>query len=175
MTELFPDTRIKAMYLGGWTSEDHDELIESYDITSEEADAICAKLAELEEADLPTIRDELIESGENLGWCKPVYVGDLVFAQSEGQIVSVKWVDKEADREPAISDIMREAAEHMLGAEAVEEATRGVWHDEIISSTLAQELVWRCTCGELDVESGDTGCCNCPWFETCQALDDVQD
>ena len=60
-------------------------------------------------------RDELIENGENLGWCKPIYVGDLVFAQGEGQIVGVKWGDKRADREPAISYIMLEAAEHMLG------------------------------------------------------------
>lgn len=67
MTEHFPNTRIEAMHDGGCTSE--------------KADAIRAKL---EAPDRPTIRDELIENGENLGWCKPVYVGDLVFAQGEG-------------------------------------------------------------------------------------------
>ena len=124
---------------------------------------------------IEVIRDELIENGENLGWCKPVYVGDLVFAQGEGQIVGVKWGDKRADREPAISYIMLEAAEHMLGVEAAEEATRGVWDDELCSSALAHALVWSCTYGDLDVESGETGCRDCPWFDKCPTLDDVKD
>lgn len=83
--------------------------------------------------------------------------------------------DKRADREPAISYIMLEAAEHMLGVEAAEEATRGVWHDELCSSALAHALVWSCADGKLDVESGEMGCRDCPWFDVCPTLDDVKD
>ena len=169
MTEHFTDERIEAMYNDGWNSEGREELIDTYDITPEEADAICAKLAELEEADRPTIRDELIESGENLGWCKPIQVGGLIFAQNEGQIVSVKWGDEEGGTEPEISSVMLRAAKQLLGEDAVQaEISDGMKPSEM-SSALAQALAWS---DELCGSYCEMGCCDCPWFHECDAMRD---
>jgi hypothetical protein len=38
-----------ALYDGGWRAEDYDQLIAEYDLTTDEADALCAGLAELDE------------------------------------------------------------------------------------------------------------------------------
>lgn len=40
-----------ALYDGGWRAEDRDQMITEYNLTSDEADAICAGLAELAERD----------------------------------------------------------------------------------------------------------------------------
>lgn len=42
---------IGALYDGGWRAEDRDQMITEYDLTPDEADAICAGLAELAEQD----------------------------------------------------------------------------------------------------------------------------
>lgn len=36
-----------ALYDGGWRAEDRDQLIAEYQLTSEEADTLCEKLAEI--------------------------------------------------------------------------------------------------------------------------------
>lgn len=168
MTKLFTDARIKAMYLGGWTSEDHDELIDTYDITSEEADVICAKLAELEEADRPTTRDHMIANpDENLGWCKPVQVGDLVFAQNEGKIILAQWGDEEAYSDTGIYKLVLRFSEQTLGAETAASVVEGISTDRPAarSRALAEELTLSCVCGEM-------GCYHCPWFGVCDAMND---
>lgn len=38
-----------ALYDGGWRSSDRDELMQEYDFTSDEADAICEQLREYED------------------------------------------------------------------------------------------------------------------------------
>lgn len=38
-----------ALYDGAWRAEDRDELIAEYDLTEEEADAICEFLREFED------------------------------------------------------------------------------------------------------------------------------
>lgn len=38
-----------ALYDGGWRSDDREELIEEYQLSEDEADAICEKLKEYEE------------------------------------------------------------------------------------------------------------------------------
>lgn len=35
-----------ALYDGGWRAADREQLMTEYDLTADEADAICAKLAE---------------------------------------------------------------------------------------------------------------------------------
>lgn len=40
---------IASLYDGGWRSDDLYQLISEYDITKEEAEAICKGLAEMEE------------------------------------------------------------------------------------------------------------------------------
>lgn len=42
-------TSAAALYDGGWRAEDRDELIDEYNMSEEEADAICEILAEYEE------------------------------------------------------------------------------------------------------------------------------
>ena len=37
-----------ALYDGGWRSDDREELIEEYQLSGDEADAICEKLKEYE-------------------------------------------------------------------------------------------------------------------------------
>ena len=37
-----------ALYNGGWKAEDREQLIEGYELTSEEADKICELLEEYE-------------------------------------------------------------------------------------------------------------------------------
>lgn len=37
-----------ALYDGGWRSEDKEQLISEYDLTEEEAEAICERLATFE-------------------------------------------------------------------------------------------------------------------------------
>lgn len=37
------------LYDGGWRAEDRDQLIKEYELTEEEADAICEELAKIEE------------------------------------------------------------------------------------------------------------------------------
>ena len=37
-----------ALYDGGWRASDRDDLMTEYDLTMEEADAVCEKLAEYE-------------------------------------------------------------------------------------------------------------------------------
>ena len=38
-----------ALYDGGWRAEDRDQLIAEYNLDAEDADAICARLAEYTE------------------------------------------------------------------------------------------------------------------------------
>lgn len=40
--------RAASLYDGGWRSEDRDDLIDEYDLTEDEADAICAELSAIE-------------------------------------------------------------------------------------------------------------------------------
>lgn len=38
-----------ALYDGGWRAEDRDQMISEYELTEDEADAICERLAEFAE------------------------------------------------------------------------------------------------------------------------------
>ena len=38
-----------ALYDGGWRAEDRDELVAEYDLSEEEADAICEDLRRMDE------------------------------------------------------------------------------------------------------------------------------
>lgn len=42
-------TSAAALYDGGWRAEDRDRLITEYDLTAEDADAICEALKDMEE------------------------------------------------------------------------------------------------------------------------------
>lgn len=51
-------TSAAALYDGGWRAEDHDQLMIEYDLTSDEADAICEALKDIEEANASSEDDE---------------------------------------------------------------------------------------------------------------------
>jgi len=40
-----------SLYSGDWRAEDRDQMIDEYDLTEEQADQICEKLAEYAEKD----------------------------------------------------------------------------------------------------------------------------
>lgn len=40
--------RAASLYDAGWRSEDRDDLIDEYDLTEDEADAICEELSAIE-------------------------------------------------------------------------------------------------------------------------------
>lgn len=42
------ETSAAALYDGGWRATDKEQLIKEYELTEAEAEAICAKLAELD-------------------------------------------------------------------------------------------------------------------------------
>lgn len=51
-------TSAAALYDGGWRAEDRDQLITEYDLTLEDADALCEALQDIEEANASSEDDE---------------------------------------------------------------------------------------------------------------------
>lgn len=51
-------TSAAALYDGGWRAEDRDQLITEYDLTLEDAEAICEALKDIEEANDSSEDDE---------------------------------------------------------------------------------------------------------------------
>ena len=51
-------TSAAALYDGGWRAEDRAQLITEYDLTSDEADALCEALQDIEEANASPEDDE---------------------------------------------------------------------------------------------------------------------
>lgn len=51
-------TSAAALYDGGWRAEDRDQLITEYDLTLEDAEAICEALKDIEEANASSEDDE---------------------------------------------------------------------------------------------------------------------
>ena len=51
-------TSAAALYDGGWRADDRDRLITEYDLTVEDADAICEALHDIEEANASSEDDE---------------------------------------------------------------------------------------------------------------------
>ena len=51
-------TSAAALYDGGWRADDRDRLITEYDLTVEDADAICEALQDIEEANASSEDDE---------------------------------------------------------------------------------------------------------------------
>ena len=53
-------TSAAALYDGGWRAEDRDQLITEYDLTLEDAEAICEALKGIEEANDSSEDDDLL-------------------------------------------------------------------------------------------------------------------
>lgn len=52
-----------ALYDGGWRKKDKEQLMEEYELSKEEAEALCSKLAEHERNEL---LDQLVETMEKI-------------------------------------------------------------------------------------------------------------
>ena len=94
-----------------------------------------------------TYRDYMIDSSENLGWCKPLSFngGSIIIARNEGEIVGIR-----ADGED-------------LGA--TPENIR----------TIALRIDPDCD-GDIDLVDAacrELPCRSCPWFDACCAMDDI--
>lgn len=53
-------TSAAALYDGGWRAEDRDQLIAEYDLTADDADAICELLKDIEEANDSSEDEDLL-------------------------------------------------------------------------------------------------------------------
>lgn len=95
-------------------------------------------------------RKMMIESGKNLSWCKPYTTenGRVSFAICEGKICGLRIDGLD---HPAESDIPMAA--------------------RIANSDYDLYDGWSATHVLIDC-SKELGCCECPWFDTCEAMDD---
>ena len=99
-----------------------------------------------------TYREKMMENRENLGWCKPLSYLDsrIIIATNERRVVGVQLDGKDVPAEP--EKLRKIAAMINPGYD-----TDALEHDfETAVATYGQELP----------------CCECPWFNICDAMDD---
>lgn len=94
-----------------------------------------------------TYRDYMIDSSENLGWCKPIAFdgGSIIIAQNEGEIVGIRADSEDLDATP--------------------ENIRAI----------ALRIDPDCD-GDLDLADAvcrELPCRSCPWFDACSAMDET--
>ena len=97
-----------------------------------------------------TIREEMIENGENLGWCKP-YVSERVKFVLYGDIVAME-IDG--------IDFL------VITEEDVKRAAR------IVNEYYDDYSGWDATHILLEGDVKEVGCAECPWFDVCDAMND---
>lgn len=99
-----------------------------------------------------TYREMMQENGENLGWCKPLsFLNGRVFVtQAEGSITAMR-LDGE--------DIPVTPENLTLVAKLVEPC-----YDDFDG--------WDDTHIIMQSDSKELSCCNCPWFDVCDAMDE---
>ena len=92
-----------------------------------------------------TYRDYMIDSDENLSWCKPIaFGGGIIVAQKEGEIVGVRADGEDLDATP-----------------------------ENIHA-IALRIDPDCD-GDIDLVDAacrELPCRSCPWFDACSAMDE---
>lgn len=100
-------------------------------------------------------RDHMIESAENLGWCAPLTITahgkEITIAVNEGKIVGCRIDGADCDNMDweQIARIVNDEHENYRGWKADEIALDAYW--EYLP------------------------CCECPWFDICEAMDDDED
>jgi len=94
------------------------------------------------------------EDGGNLSWCKPVkleYGGKTaIIAQNERDLAGLQIAGKD------IHGNLFDALVEYFGIDEAE--------------TLSD--LYNYTFDDGDIVATDMDCCNCPWFETCEAMDE---
>lgn len=104
---------------------------------------------------MKTCRDTMRESNENLEWCRPEsYLnGRVVLAINEGRVDGISIDGQDLDTTP---DNIRKVAQ-MVNDEC--DLYEGQTDIQIIQ----------------DAEHKELPCRLCPWFDVCQAMDEVED
>lgn len=100
-------------------------------------------------------RKKMIENGENLGWCKPLSFldGKVILAVNEGEVVGLRIdgtdVKINAESVHRVAEMVNPCYDLYSG-----------WDDmHIIAEAPHKEL----------------GCCDCPWFGICDAMENPDD
>lgn len=99
-----------------------------------------------------TYREKMMENRENLGWCKPLsYLGGrVVVAINERRVVGAQLDGEDV---PADSDKLREIA--------------AMVNPDCDADALGRDFEAAVeTCGR------ELPCCECPWFNICDAMDE---
>ncbi len=97
-------------------------------------------------------REIMIENGQNLSWCKPLKhrTDDIFLIVTEGEISGICINGKDENITP---ETITELAKKLN--ESYDEYER--WDDTHVL---------------LDADFEETGCCNCPYFNICEAMED---
>ena len=109
-------------------------------------------------------RKKMIARHENLGWCKPYFSknGRVQFTINEGAIVSI-CVDKN-EIVPAKNHLSSQQPEH-FSEDTLKEVARMI--NERYDSLSDSEQDQMILAGEIS----EGACCECPWFLSCEAMD----
>lgn len=107
---------------------------------------------------MTTYREMMIETEQTLSWCKPMQSenGRVIFAQNEGEICGMQIDGKEVRiPQSGISafDLQRAAK---AANEDYDQLKADEWDDEEILGDVCHAKP----------------CCRCPWFGSCEAMDD---
>ena len=99
------------------------------------------------------VREKMIESGQNLEWCKPMKheSEDINLCVKEGEVIGILECGNEIL--PVTSEKITELAKRLNSDYDLYEG----WDDTHIL---------------LDSGFEEMGCKDCPWFDTCEAMDD---
>jgi hypothetical protein len=103
---------------------------------------------------MKTYRD-IMESGENLSWCKPMTLTyrerEATVAVNEGDVVGLLLDGKDVRKH----DLFNRLVEYLgiKGASSISDLFNYTWDND-------------------EVDSAEMGCSDCPWFKTCEAMDE---
>ena len=94
-----------------------------------------------------TYRDYMIDSNENLSWCKPLSFdgGSVIIARNEGEIVGIRADGEDLDVTP----------------------------ESIRAIALRLDPESDGDIDSVDAARRELPCRSCPWFAACSAMDDI--
>lgn len=100
---------------------------------------------------LNNYRKLMVDTGDNLSWCKPFENKGIKWAVNENEIVGMEVDGKEVDYKD--ESVMRRVSEIIKNA-----------YPDIDYTDDDPEYI-------LFDEAKELGCCECPWFMICDAMD----
>lgn len=99
-------------------------------------------------------REIMIENGQNIDWCKPLRhrTENIIIVLMGGEIIQIRINEEDKDVTP---EIITELAKKLNES-----------YDEYEG--------WSDTHILLDADFEELGCSDCPYFDICEAMDDVE-